>query len=220
MTLKAVAFDVDGTLYSNASMTWRSLPLALANFRLLKALEKARIELHNHPQHLPDVHKTQAEIVAKLLGVTLDTARSRIEKTVYTDWYKLFHNLKPYPGLSTLLGRLKTEGFKLAVMSDFSIRGRLAALGLEEWWDLVFSSEEIGWLKPHPEPFLHIAQSFGLPPEQVLYVGNSVTYDVVGAYAAGMPCAHLGRSSGASTAALSFRNYRDLEAFLFPRGLP
>ena len=220
MTLKAVAFDVDGTLYSNASMIWRSLPLALANSRLLKALEKARIELHNHPHHLTDVHKTQAEIVAKILGLPLETALSRIEKTVYTDWYKLFHRLKPYSGLKTLIGRLKAEGFKLAVMSDFSIRGRLAALGLEDGWDLVFSSEEIGWLKPHPEPFLHIAESLALPPKQVLYVGNSVTYDVAGAHAAGMPCAHLGRSANESTAAFTFRSYRELEAFLFPRGLP
>ncbi|MEI8092624.1 MAG: HAD family hydrolase [Spirochaetales bacterium] len=218
MTLKAVAFDVDGTLYPNASMLWRSLPLAVANSHLLRALEKARIELHDHPEHLPDVHETQAVIVARILGISVESARARIEAVVYTRWYQTFHALKPYAGLLPLLRRLKDSGYKLAVMSDFSIRGRLEALGLDGWWDLSFSSEEVGWLKPHAQPFLHIADTFGLPPGQVLYVGNSVTYDVRGAHAAGMPCAHLGRrSSKATTAAITFRNYRELDAFLFDR---
>jgi putative hydrolase of the HAD superfamily len=133
----------------------------------------------------------------------------------------VFHDLTPYTGLVPLLIRLKTEGFKLAVMSDFPIRGRLDALGLDDWWDLAFSSEETGWLKPHPQPFLHIADTFGLQPQEVLYVGNSITYDVNGAFAAGMPCAHRGRiKNPPSTAELTFRHYGQLEDHIFSRSRP
>ncbi len=220
MPIKAVAFDVDGTLYPNTSMVWRSAPMVLANLFLFKALEKARHELRDHPHHLPDVHTAQAEIVARILGIETATAHARIEALVYTRWYRVFHRLRPYEGLVTLLQRLRAEGIPLAVMSDFPIRGRLEALGLTSYFDLAFSSEETGWLKPHPQPFVKISDHFGLAASEVLYVGNSVTYDVDGAHAAGMPCAHLvdGKARPETTAAFTFRAYSELEAYLFPGG--
>ena len=49
MPLRAVAFDVDGTLYPNASMYLKSVGLALTNLRLFKALEAARAVLKKAP---------------------------------------------------------------------------------------------------------------------------------------------------------------------------
>ena len=209
LPIKAVAFDVDGTLYPNASMVWRSAPMVFANLFLFKALETARLELRNHPQHLPDVHTAQAEIVARILRLPTEEVRLRIEKLVYTRWYQVFHRLKPYAGLIPLLQRLRAHGYPLVVMSDFPIRGRLEALGLAKYFDWSFSSQ----------PFFQISERLGLPVSDILYVGNSVTYDVDGAHAAGMPCAHLvDGKRHATTALLTFRTYSELEAYLFPGG--
>lgn len=216
MPLKAVAFDVDGTLYPNASMYFHSLGLAVGNLRLLLTLEEVRAQLRNHPDTSDDFHRVQARLVAARLGITAERAYALIEGRIYTRWYKTFLKFRPFPGLIDAIAAFRTAGLKTAVLSDFPIRHRLEALGLEGPWDCTFSSEETGYLKPNPQPFLLLAERLGLAPAEVLYVGNSYTYDVLGAAAAGMPCAHLASTPRpGSVAVLSFSRYESLKEFVF-----
>jgi len=213
--LKAVAFDVDGTLYPNASMYLHSLGLALGNLRLLKTLETVRAELRSRPETGDDFHRVQARMVAAHLGLSPERAYALIEGRVYTRWYKIFTRLKPFPGLIPALEAFRSAGLKTAVLSDFPIRHRLEHLGLPGPWDAAFSSEETGYLKPNPQPFRVLAEKLDLAPEEILYVGNSYTYDVQGAVSAGMPCAHLGTARAGSQAVLSFTRYAQLQEFVF-----
>jgi putative hydrolase of the HAD superfamily len=214
--LKAVAFDVDGTLYPNASMYLHSLGLALTNLRLIKTLEQVRGQLRDRPDASDDFHHVQARLMAARLSITPERAYALVEGRVYTRWYRIFRRLKPFPGLAGTLGDLKSAGLKLAVLSDFPIRNRLVDLGLAGPWDVAFSSEETGYLKPHAQPFRVLAERLDLPPEEILYVGNSYTYDVMGAFSAGMPCAHLtGKPRNGSQAVLSFSHYTQLRDFVF-----
>ncbi|HKI46956.1 MAG TPA: HAD family hydrolase [Balneolales bacterium] len=41
-------------------------------------------------------------------------------------------------------------------------------------------SEEVGYMKPQPEIFAHATRRTGLKPEQILYVGDSLTSDIRG----------------------------------------
>lgn len=50
----------------------------------------------------------------------------------------------------------------------------------------VFVSERIGARKPAPEAFASLINSFDLPPEQILYVGDDPGSDCAGAAAAGL----------------------------------
>ena len=216
MPLRAVAFDVDGTLYPNASMYLHSLGLAAANIRLLKTLEQVRAELRAQPDASDDFHRVQARLVAAHLGLSPERAYALIEGRVYTRWYKIFKKLRPFRGLAEAVGEFHNAGLKLGVLSDFPIRHRLEDLGLTGPWDCAFSSEETGYLKPHPQAFLVLADRLGLPPSDILYVGNSYSYDVLGAAAAGMPCAHLTSSPRpGSQAVLSFSRYEQLRNFVF-----
>ncbi len=219
MPLKAVAFDVDGTLYPNGPMYLRSLGIILPRLKLFKALEKARIGLRERPDVSDDFSRVQAREVGVLLGISAGEAEARIEAAVYTRWFRIFEHLKPYRGLAACLAAFRALGLKLGVLSDFPIRGRLEQLGLGPW-DCAFSTEETGRLKPHPHSFLLLAERLGLPPGDILYVGNSYRYDVLGAHAAGMPVAHLtGRHVRRTVAALEFKRYAELEAFVL-RSLP
>jgi putative hydrolase of the HAD superfamily len=189
--LRAVAFDVDGTLYPNASMYLRSLGLALTNARLLKTLERVRGQLRDHPDTGADFHHVQARLVASALGVTPEHAYALIEARVYTRWYRIFRTLKPFPGLVETVAAFRAAGLKLAVLSDFPIRKRLDDLGLAGPWDCAFSSEETGYLKPHPQAFQVLASRLG------------------------MPCAHLTRSPVPdSRAVFSFSRYGQLRDFV------
>ena len=216
MPLRAVAFDVDGTLYPNASMYLHSIGLALSHLRLIKTLERVRGQLRRSPDDSDDFHRVQARLVGEELGLTPERAYALIEARVYTRWYRIFRKLKLFPGAAEVIQQFREGGLKVAVLSDFPIRHRLTDLGLSGPWDCAFSSEETSYLKPHARPFEVLAQRLELPPSDILYVGNSYTYDVLGAQAAGMPCAHLTRTPHpGGRAVLSFSHYRQLRDFVF-----
>lgn len=65
----------------------------------------------------------------------------------------------------------------------------------------VIISEEVGVAKPHPELFNHAAAAAGLPPEALLYVGDSWHSDVQGAYRAGWQVAWYHPSEPTAAAA-------------------
>jgi putative hydrolase of the HAD superfamily len=87
------------------------------------------------------------------------------------------------------LAALRKRGITLGLLSDFPPETKLKNLKIFEYWDTVVCSEQAGYLKPDPAPFLEMAKRMGAPPEQILYVGNSIAYDVAGAHKAGMKAA-------------------------------
>jgi 2-haloacid dehalogenase len=65
-------------------------------------------------------------------------------------------------------------------------RGRLAAAGVEGCFAAIMISEELGFAKPDPRFFAAAAAALGLPPADLLCVGDSPASDVAGARAAGI----------------------------------
>lgn len=57
--------------------------------------------------------------------------------------------------------------------------------GLRDRLDALVISDEVGYLKPHPQLFAHATEAAGVPPEAILYIGDSYHSDVLGATRAG-----------------------------------
>jgi putative hydrolase of the HAD superfamily len=64
------------------------------------------------------------------------------------------------------------------------VQADLAAAGLSEHVDLLLTSLEAGWRKPHPEAFQALATALGAQVSDLVYVGNEQK-DVQGVHAAG-----------------------------------
>jgi HAD superfamily hydrolase (TIGR01549 family) len=74
-----------------------------------------------------------------------------------------------------------------------SLRRLLSALGIENRFEPIVISGEVGYVKPHPRLFEVALELLGVPPARVLFVGDSWASDMVGGHAAGMAtCHHLG----------------------------
>ena len=192
MDIDAVAFDIDGTLYPNSRMYLNSVLFSLTRLRFLYYFRQVRMRIRS-VRPLSNFREAQAQILADLMHVPYEHARNRIERAIYSRWQRIFRHIRPYPYLSDFLLRLQSHGYAIGVMSDFPVGDKLAHLNLPQVWDCVISSEETGYLKPNPEPFLYLASSLGTVPERVLYVGNSYEYDIIGAFNVGMKTAHLAR---------------------------
>ena len=236
MTITSVAFDLDGTLYPDHSLRGQLLPLALRNAAFLISFAKARAEIHGKasaglgdpagedskrgPSDLEGFRRLQAELTARHWGRDAEEARVRAEATVYGSLESYFADVRLFPGVEACLSGLRARGLRLAVLSDFPPRRKLALLGIERFFDSIRSSEEYGSLKPARAPFLAIAAELGADPGQVLYVGNSLRYDILGAQSAGMKTAlkvpHLGRPlpPGMARPDRTFSDYSDLPALV------
>lgn len=84
----------------------------------------------------------------------------------------------------------------------------------------VLISEEVGYMKPHPRLFAEAAARAGVPPETILYVGDSFTSDVRGACAAGWqmawfrPDGHTETERADAAPAFCIRTWDDLLGYL------
>jgi putative hydrolase of the HAD superfamily len=87
-----------------------------------------------------------------------------------------------------VLEELAGRGFTLGIASNFDHRLRGLMAGLPELrpvHHLVISSE-VGWRKPALEFFRAARDRGGVPPEQILFVGDDFANDYEGARAAGL----------------------------------
>jgi putative hydrolase of the HAD superfamily len=214
-TYKALAFDVDGTLYPNSWMYFQSIPFGLKNYKLLKAFRKVRKVLRK-TRPIEDFYVIQTQMVAHELGWTKEKAQRIIEQTMYTQWEQVLYRVKLFPGVRELIAEAKSKGLKLAVASDFPVANKLDILKLNGLWDFELATEMTNYLKPNPEPFYALAKGLELEPQEILYVGNSHPYDIVGAKQVGMGAAHItNRPKPDSLADFSFSHYNQLSQYLF-----
>ncbi|MDR2541889.1 MAG: HAD family hydrolase [Treponema sp.] len=229
--IKAITFDLDGTLYPNYRINIKLIPFTLKQWRLLSTFGKVRKiirqeqekNLQDSPQLFApcsDIYEYQAQMTAKILSDNPEQIREKIDRLIYRGWEPLFKTVKLFKGVHETLETFRKAGYKLGLMSDFPPETKLKNLKVNDCWDTVQCSERCGALKPHPLPFIKLAQALSLPPQNILYVGNSYSYDVVGAARAGMKTAWLKPAFALNSKKMSikpdfsFNNYRQLHDFV------
>ncbi len=216
-SIRAVAFDIDGTLYPNGQMYLASLPVVIRHLRLFRAFGHARRDIRRE-RPVTDLHRRTAEMVSNELGIETTEAVTRINRYIYGEWESILKKVTLYPGVRELIQHLRERGIRTAALSDFPVRKKLQLLELEGLWDVAFSSEETGYLKPNQEPFQRLIRELKLPPRQILYVGNSYHYDVEGARSCDLLTAHITRRRPHGPPAdFSFRHFSELREWLESR---
>ena len=218
--IAAVAFDLDGTLYPNYRLNVRLLPFLLGHWRLLIAFSGARDRIRSEQEESPssfreDFYDYQAQLTAGRLNAPPHQIREMLERLVYRGFEGHFRKIKLFPHVRELLAELRSAGIKLGLLSDFPPKTKLENLGIAEGWDAVLCSEETGAIKPALRPFACLAEELRCESGEILYVGNSYRYDVLGAKRAGMKTALLaGGGKQGGDADFTFRNYRQLRNYM------
>ncbi len=222
MHLRAVAFDIDGTLYPNRVMLRRSVGFGIRHARLLYHFAKVRKAIRS-TRPIDDFYKLQARLMANALGRPEESVRAQIQRDIYDRWELVLKRVPLYEQVPTLIDELERSGLRLGVMSDFPVVRKLELLGLEGRWDCAISTEEVGYLKPNPEPFERLIECLDVKASEILYVGNSYEYDVIGAGRAGLRTAWLNDRRGTSNGIeagirpdFTFSHYRELRRWLAP----
>jgi putative hydrolase of the HAD superfamily len=193
----AIIYDIDNTLYSyddahakawNALTEYASRTFSISPERFFEWHRRASRALEAHtggPCAAIHDRLIRYQVMMELEGLPLAHAPEMCR--IY--WNALLNALKPYPGLVETFERLKSMGYSLGIgtnmTADYQFE-KLSRLGVLRLLDFFVSSEEASAEKPDPRLFELCAGKAGLSPEACVFVGDSLTGDVLGAKNAGM----------------------------------
>ena len=184
MSFKACMFDLDGTLCDSVESIACSANHALRDF----GMKEATIE-----EYKVFVGDGVDTLIRRLLRFGGDEACEGFEKVRdrYMEYFKegCLYNVKPYPGIVDTLKELKKQGAKIAVLSnkpDANTKNVIRTVFPEgNLFDWIQGQSEAFPKKPDPAGALHIAEQFGVKPEECMYLGDTST-DMKTGTAAGM----------------------------------
>lgn len=127
------------------------------------------------------VHRLAAG-VARNLGVPGDRIGREVAENFLRESFHFFRRNRP------VLERL-SKRFRLGIVSNFygNLQAVCAEAEIEEFFDPLIDSTVVGVSKPDPKIFRAGFEPWRLPPERVLFVGDSPNRDMAGAKALGMP---------------------------------
>ena len=195
--IRGLVFDIDGTLYFSGplrSCVFASLCAAFVlrpgrtrrDLNILRPYRAAQERLRAE-RVLPNGEDPQAVLVARGLSLPLNEVNDVVRR-----WMRQaplpYVRLCRRRGLLRRIRRWRELGVPMAVYSDYPPQDKLRRLGLDFLLDTALCSQdaEARAFKPNPRGFLAAAQRLGLPPEELVYVGDRVDVDLRGAEAAGM----------------------------------
>ncbi|HEY4317010.1 MAG TPA: phosphoglycolate phosphatase [Herbaspirillum sp.] len=92
-----------------------------------------------------------------------------------------------YPGVIEGLDTFKAKGLRLACVTNKPLAFALISLekaGLHSYFEVIYGGDSLPRKKPHPAQMQQVCRDFGLPPAQVVAIGDS-SNDAEAARAAG-----------------------------------
>jgi len=173
LNLKALIFDIDGTLTDTLPLCYETLRETLFTFTGIRYSNEGIREFFG-PSEEGIFRKHFPEQWEEVLNF-------------YINYYNTNHDFLPWKlsGIQPLLLRLKENGYKLAVISGKGINSSKITLqkaGLTDFFDIILTGKITGPWKA--EAIGEVVKQWGLPPSEVGYIGD-IVYDMKSSLQAG-----------------------------------
>ncbi|MBL7170229.1 MAG: HAD family phosphatase [Candidatus Aenigmarchaeota archaeon] len=165
MTIKAVLFDMDGTIIDSELVHTRALQEVVKE-ELGIDLSEEEILKHLGLDYDDKLTKTEIKGDLKRLG---DITRQRS--------VELSHLVKKMDGAEELIQRMK-ENFKIALVSGSSreqVESLSEAVGLKKYFDVRITSSDVENNKPYPDSYLLAARKLEVKPEECVAIEDTHT---------------------------------------------
>jgi len=219
MIIKAIIFDVNGTLIDIRTNEWHDeVYRVISNllsyqgillkpemvkelyFQLMKAQRKAYGELHPEFDAI-DIFRQIIVQHATFFTLSLPTEKLEQLPRLLAEAHRAASclRLETYPEVIEVIRQLH-ENYRLAIITDAQIAyaiPELNAVGLSGYFNPVIISEHFGYRKPDKRLFMAALTDMGLDASEVVYVGNDMYRDVYGAQSMGIKTVFFKSNQGA-----------------------
>ena len=215
--IRALAFDLDGTLVDSAPGLAEAIDRTLKDLSLpVAGLERVSTWIGNGA----DIMMSRALTFALGREPQPDEqhdARALFDKH-YADTVDAGSTL--FPQVKQTLAALQATGLPLAIVTNKPtpfVAPLLQSLGIAEAFSLIIGGDDVPVKKPHPAAIFMVLGTFGVLPGQLLFVGDSRN-DIQAAQAAGVP--NIGMTFGYNYGEPIARSQPDLTLDSFDQLLP
>ncbi len=179
--IKAVIFDIDGTLIDSVDLHAKAWVDALAHFGVTVSHDEARSQIGKGGDQLLPVFLDRERIERE--GETIEAYRSQLFKDRY------LAQVRPFPGVRALFERLRAKGRTLALASSGKkgeVEQYQKLLQIEDLVDVVTTSDDAERSKPYPDIFqAALAKLAPIGASQAVVIGDT-PYDAEAAQKAGI----------------------------------
>ncbi len=226
MSLKAVFFDVDDTLFSTTDFAAQARRAAVDNMRrhglrlpadhVLRELQEVISEFSsNYEQHFD-------KLLLRLPRRVFDGVNPAILVAAGVQAYHdaKFKHLRPYPDVPPVLTRLaRTDLVRGIITAGLAVKqgDKLLRLGIYDRFTstAIFISDQIGISKPNPKLFQRACEESGVDPRETMYVGDHPLHDIDPANALRMVTVRIRRGKhapelGKSKPTHTLRDFKEL----------
>jgi putative hydrolase of the HAD superfamily len=205
MTLRAIIFDLDGTLRGNqprAVDVFYDTAARLGAPDSQAVRQRAERWTHAYWAQSPELERdlkfyeghedlfwlnfARRHLVA--MGVPAQQA-ARIAPLVSRTMRDEYRPQDTVPAdVPGTLAALRRRGLRLGLVTnrDKPVGEYLNQLGIADYFDLALAGGEVDLWKPDPALFHYAAEKMGVRPDETVYVGDNFYADMVGAQRAGM----------------------------------
>jgi len=179
--LKAIIFDIDGTLIDSVDLHARAWQEALAHFGKQVEYERVRYQIGKGGDQLMPVFLSEDELES--FGEELEKYRGELFKREYLP------RVEGFPRVRELFERIGREGLRIALASsakgdELKTYKKLARI--EDLVEEETSSDDAEKSKPHPDIFEAALERLGdVEPSEAIVVGDT-PYDAEAAGKAGL----------------------------------
>lgn len=200
--IKAVFFDLYNTLVTYdppreviGARILKDFGIEVSPEALLRPIMTADNFIYEEHARLPIGKRSKEETTAlysQYHGIVLKEAGLEVSQELITGilgkWMSLDLKMVLFDDVIPALTHLKERGLILGLISnvDRDITPLYQGLGLSAWLQVVVTSQEVGFNKPHPEIFQAALKQAGVKSSEAIYVGDQYQIDVVGASKVGM----------------------------------
>ena len=203
--IKAAVFDIGGTLVQYP-LYWRSLyrsalektaldcGIALTEEMIISASD---ILMKYNTRSSPREYEVTSDVIfTEILSAWECQADKEKIKTAFFSFFN--SDAAPFPEAREAIMQLKQSGIKIGVLTDvaYGMDNKFILQGispLSDLIDIVVTSVDTGYRKPHNAGYLKLLEHFSVPPKEMLYIGDEEK-DVIGANRLGIVSVLINRT--------------------------
>ncbi len=228
---RAVLFDTDNTLYEYAPANNAAIEavylkannlLGLKRNTFFNLYNKARLQIKKDLNKTASSHSRLLyfQRMIELLGYNAKLLLALDFEQTF--WRTFLSNAPLFPNVYKFLNLLKESDIPIGVITDLTAQIQLRKLtyfGLEDTFDAIVTSEEVGADKPDPKNFTLMLSKLKLSSmTNIWMIGDNPTSDILGSKKLGATTfqkIHRGIKigEGEKSPDVIFSSYKDLETF-------